>query len=300
MRKLFLLAALFIPSLASSLDIKEWSGGLGYAYRNDSLNWSISGGEEGPNILSELKWEGLHANLVSSYFQLTTCSNIYVRANGCYGKIFHGTNYDSDYAGDNRTFEFSRSIANAGKGELFDLSAGIGYLFSWPCSKAVFAPLAGAAWNEQHLQLFDGQQLIPEWGRIFDLHSSYKTRWSSFWLGGDFAYAVACNITAFASFEYHWALYRGKGHWNLREEFLSDFKHRSCGHGTLAQAGVNYTFKGGWGIVLIAKYQDWRTRGGTHSVKVDIFDSEPETIKTGLNSVNWHSFQASILATYTY
>jgi Protochlamydia outer membrane protein len=285
---------------ASCLEIKDSSYSIGYTYREDRLSWDFAGPADTPNVLSELKWNDVRINQVTFATHLTTCNHLYFRGYADYGRIFHGKNRDSDYDENDRQEEFSRALSEAGRGEVFDLSAGVGYQWSWCCERIRLAPLVGLSWQEQHLRLYDGEQVIPFSEKIEDLHSSYKTRWWGPWVGVDFLGQVNCNFSLFASFEYHWVPYQGKGHWNLRDDIISDFKHESNGRGWVTQGGVNYNICGSWSITLLASYQDWCAKNGTHRIKVLNDELEVVTLKARLNDVNWSSFQASFLVTYSY
>lgn len=281
-------------------DIQDFSYSLGYTYREDQLNWNFAGPNDIPNVLSELEWNDLRINQVTFAASATTCNHFYFRGYADYGRIFHGKNRDSDYAKSDRQDEFSRTLAEAGRGEVFDLSAGIGYQWSWCCDRFRLSPLVGLSWQEQHLRMYHGVQVIPVKEKIDNLHSSYKTRWWGPWLGTDCIAQVSCNLTFFASFEYHWAPYQGKGHWNLREDFFNEFKHSSNGRGWVSQGGVNYHVCGNWSLTLLASYQDWSAKNGTHTIRAMNEEFEVVKFKARLNDVNWHSFQTSLLLTYSY
>lgn len=283
----------------TALQIADGEFALGYTFREDGLHWSIADIDNMPNILSELTWEDLRINQVSAFARAVTTKQLYGRAFADYGRIYHGKNRDSDYGEDNRKEEFSRSISNAGKGEVFDLSAALGYQFQFNFCRLRFVPLIGVSWEEQHLRLYDGIETLPEVEPIEGLHSSYKTRWYGPWLGFDLDYDLNENVTFIASFEYHWTVYRGIGHWNLREDLLTDFKHRSHGTGAKCQGGILYALSGNWNAAFLAGFETWSTTKGTHRVTIDTFEGI-EDIKTRLNGVFWHSFRLSAMLTYLF
>lgn len=288
----------FCPLNALQWEKEEFA--LGYTYRSDSLNWNIADVDDMPNVLSELSWKDLRINQISAYARGVTTKQYYGRLNGDYGRIFHGRNRDSDYAGNDRTDEFSRSISNAGRGEVFDLSAALGYQFQFFCGRFRFAPLVGVSWEEQHLRLFDGVELIPEIEPIKNLHSSYKARWYGPWMGFDLDCALTNQLAFYGMFESHWTVYRGIGHWNLREDLLTDFKHRSHGIGLKVQGGLIYALKRNWEIVLLAGYETWKAQKGSHRVTMNDFFGDAEEVVTRLNGVHWHSFRFSALLGYTF
>jgi hypothetical protein len=97
-------------------------------YREDKLRWNTGfpNGSD-PNILSELTWTDLKIATLGIGVKLYTRSNWEFELDLNYGKIFSGDNQDSDYLGNNRTLEFSRSNNNADKGVVIDASVNAGY-----------------------------------------------------------------------------------------------------------------------------------------------------------------------------
>lgn len=291
-----------LQSLAESVKDAEFD--LGYTYRRDKLKWSI-GSDDGPNILSELSWKNLYINQISAMGYLTTQDHFYLRGFADYGGIFHGTNQDSDFFGDNRTLEFSRSINKADKGEVFDLSAAIGREFDFLCNTLRLVPLVGYSWHEQHLRMMHGNQVLftPNpalTGPIDNLHSSYKTRWFGPFVGADLFYDISCNWSLFGTVEYHSVLYRGTGHWNLRNDFLDDFHHKAHGQGFTGAVGAKYTECGNWNLSLIAAFQNWKTRKGSHSVLLDLDNDGIVLAGATLNPVHWRSATLTAAAGYSF
>ena len=79
------------------------------------------------NVLSELTWDDLESYQVKFQGSLLIPNVIALRGIADYGWIFDGDNQDSDYAGDNRTYEWSRSNNSADDGDVWDVSLAIGY-----------------------------------------------------------------------------------------------------------------------------------------------------------------------------
>ena len=84
---------------------------LSAGYRVDDLDWSIAGNINGnnPNVLSELTWDDVESYQVKLQGNFVWPNIIALKGYVNYGWIFDGDNQDSDYLGDNRTLEFSRS-----------------------------------------------------------------------------------------------------------------------------------------------------------------------------------------------
>ena len=106
---------------------------LSTGYRVDDLDWNIAGDINGnnPNIISELTWKDLESFQLKMAGKTTFQQLLMLRGSLAYSWIFDGENQDSDYAGDNRTFEYSRSNNNSDEGNMLDASFGIGWQFTF-------------------------------------------------------------------------------------------------------------------------------------------------------------------------
>lgn len=280
-------------------------------YRHDELRWSTAGFDNTPNILSELKWEKLQLWQVRLRGKSLEVCGFYVRYSLSYGKIFDGKVQDSDYFGDNRTREFSRGYADAGRGEVFDTSFSFGYMLHFFCGLRI-APLLGTSYHMQNLHMYDGIQVVNSLsdflGKIKGLDSRYKSRWKGSWVGADLAWDIHSSCSILGTFEYHSAKYRAKSHWNLNPQFFDDFTHRANGHGTVVRIGAVYQMTPCILISLMLGSQGWRTGSGCESTKIrellrlpnDVFVERPVKYKTKLNKVKWTSYEIMLGLGYSF
>ena len=106
---------------------------LSAGYRVGDLDWNIAGDTAGenPNILSELTWSDLEIYQVKLRNVTIMHKILYFRGSLAYGWITGGENQDSDFNGDNRTLEYSRSNNSGDDGNVLDASLGIGYPFTF-------------------------------------------------------------------------------------------------------------------------------------------------------------------------
>jgi len=294
----------FSPAVVQSDCAKVDLGGYGFeievdtGLRHDQVNWNIAGPNNEPNVLSELEWNDIHSYQVGGTVEMATPYNQCLRLSGDYARIYHGTNRDSDYLEDDRQLEFSRSSANASKGHVYDLSLAWGYVIHY--KQLTLIPLLGISESEQHLTMYDGSQVIDtitegSLGSFIGLDSTYHTRWDSAWIGGEIAFEIGSCIKVIASVEYHWARYHGRGHWNLRTDFLEDFHHHASGDGQVYKLTGFYPINNNWSIGVKGKYQQWSTRRGVAHVTI-----EEGRFGVPLNRVNWKSYDASIVLAYRY
>lgn len=305
--KKILISLLYCTALSADLPNATLTWDFAAGYRQDDLKWSICGPYGRPNILSELQWTNLQIPEVSAQFKTTFCNYLYFRTYADYGWIVEGRNQDSDYHGNNRTMEYSRSVNKANCGHVWDASIAAGWTFPF-CDELLWInPLLGYSIHHQDLHLRSGKQVInteyPSFvGAFPGLNSTYNAHWKGFWGGLDVDYYFDCpyDVALRGTFEYHWnTMYDGSGHWNLRKEFLNNFSHRATGYGVIAGLGMDYDLLCGWLIGISGNYQNFWTNTGIERglVMVETFDSEGfvidrERIKVGtrLNKVEWRSW----------
>ncbi len=140
---------------------------LSAGYRKDDLDWSIAGDINGnnPNVLSELTWDDVESYQLQFQGSVVWPNIIAFRGYGNYGLIFDGDNQDSDYLGDNRTLEFSRSNNHTDDDYVLDASLAIGYPFRFGQAEiGTITPLLGYANHEQEMNTTDGKETIPDLG----------------------------------------------------------------------------------------------------------------------------------------
>ena len=280
---------------------------LSAGYRIDRLNWSIAGDLTGanPSVLSEYTWRDLETFQAGADFKALIHNTFYVRASVSYGWILGGSVQDSDFAGDGRTMEFSRSNNSAKGGNTLDGAVGFGYKFGR--GRIRWIPLLGYAYRGQNLTLTDGYQTIsvpvpgltpPPVGPIEGLNSSYDAQWRGPWIGMDLFVEVQQKLTLFATFQYHWARYEATADLNLRPDLAhpKSFEHPADGAGFLLGAGAEYAFKGPWVATLKAGYEKWSTDPGTDT----LYYAGGPVAQTRLNQVNWRSFALMLGLTYRF
>lgn len=267
-------------------------------YREDDLDWNIAGNIYGnnPNILSELTWEDLESYQLKLSGTVNVKNQIFLSGSVIYGMIYEGENQDSDYAGDNRTLEFSRSNNNADDGDLWDLSLGVGPRINFGLSYFSLVPMVGYSYHKQNLKITDGYQTIDEdppiaLGPFSGLDSSYETVWQGPWLGANLALNAMQPMWIFrevrfhVGFEYHWANYYAEANWNLREdlEHPKSFEHDASGYGLVWTMAARFFLSDRWSFCLSYDYHQWETDEGTDRV----FLSNGTMAVTQLNRVRW-------------
>lgn len=289
-----------VKKLKFGLDIEMSAG-----YRIDDLDWNIAGG--GVNVLSELTWDDLRIHQYKGGGRLTlplpqSSYALYIRGALSYGKIVEGENQDSDFNGNNRTLEFSRSNNDADNGDILDVSIGAGFQFKrrmvkskWTTS---FVPLIGYSYHQQNLRMTNGFQTIPVQAPIAGLNSTYDAEWKGLWAGFDLELTDGKKNSFMTSLEYHVVTYDAAANWNLRSEFAHpvSFTHEANGTGIVLNAGWSYLIRVNVSIKTTLEYQRWTTKSGIDTT----FLATGQSGITPLNEVNWESKALSLGLQYRF
>lgn len=303
---------------------------IGYSlvsgYREDRLNWNIAASSHppyyhgNPNVLSELKWENINIAQIGGKAEITSPNGWHFQGKVGYGFVSAGENQDSDYAGNGRSHEFSRSNNAANEGHTLDASIGAGYRFAWrdEDGKALLSaiPVAGYSYHEQNLAMRKGMQTVsnpsdfwcrypsdtpcagPRLGPFFGLDSRYSTQWHGPWLGLKAAALPFDWLDVYGQFEYHWANYYAKANWNLRQDFAHpySFKHYADGQGLMAEAGLRFRLALAWALELNAFYTAMQTDSGTDTT----YFRNGLALSTRLNKAQWDSWGANAGIRYKF
>ncbi len=268
---------------------------LGMGYRVDEYDWNIAGNTtlgNYVNVLSELTWKKIKIYQIKLRNRTSLKNVFHLRGSLGSGWIFAGENQDSDYLGNNRTLEYSRSNAHTGGSNVLDASVGVGYHFRLRRDKLLLTPLIGYSYHRQNLSITDGNQTVASQysspaGPIAGLSSSYKTEWYGPWIGLDVRHKFSQRHGVYLEIEYHWADYYAKANWNLRTDLAhpKSFEHDADGNGIAISAGFNFSLNPLWTLNLNYDYQKWSTDSGIDRV----FFSDETEHESRLNEVNWES-----------
>ena len=266
-------------------------------YRQDNFVWNKAGLNDFPNIISELKWENLRIQGLKGVLKHDMGKRHFLEASGGWGWIYSGANQDSDYDGDNRTDETSRSNNTADHGNVFDLSLALGWkLQDKPTRRTSL--LAGYAINSQNMTMTNGVQTIPPDGPFAGLNAAYKGLWRGPWLGISHEQTLDKKWTLTTRVEYHLPTYNGEAHWNLRTDLAHPVtnNHWANGQGFVASLGIDCKAGPNWRVGAWVDYTNYLARNGTD--QVNIVDGRHVQIR--LNEVRWDSWAFRIKASYLF
>jgi hypothetical protein len=285
---------------------------LSAGYRTDKLNWHIAGNIQGsnPNVLSELTWSDLTIYQLKLANRTVVRDRIYLRGHLDVGVVTSGDNRDSDYQGDDRTGEFSRSLNSVDGNHAWDGSLAIGPRFTFFGSSLDVCPLLGYAVSRQDLNIVDGFQAITPSpatlpiGPFPGLDSRYETRWKGPWLGMDLLFSAPCTAGPFTAIgviftaEYHWVDFNAEANWNLRPDFQHpvSFTQEAEGTGLVAGAKILFEADKRWGINMGMNVREMTTDAGLDRV----YFADGTTADTRLNEVRWRSFTFEAGVSYQF
>nr|WP_321465077.1 hypothetical protein [uncultured Desulfobulbus sp.] len=250
---------------------------LGAGYRWDNLRFNIAPLGGTPNILSELSFDDLESMTVSAGMRWSNSSNVYVRGGVDIGRTISGEVQDSDYYGDNRTLEFSRSYADGDGGSVLDADIALGYRFDLPLSgresTLQLMPVLGYSYHSQEVAMTNGVQVIADYGfgvelgPFTGLDSNYDAHWAGPFIGLDMELALNRQHALLASFEYHWIDYEADADWNLRSDFAHpiSFEHDSEGDGVVASITYRYTPNPKWFWTVGFTYSKFEADAGGYT-----------------------------------
>jgi hypothetical protein len=267
--------------------------------RRDHVEWNIAADYSGgtPDILSELIWSDLEAPFVGLEGDYLLSRRWRVGGLLRVGSIVAGSNRDSDYMGDHRTREFSRSVNGADSGSLLDLRLRASYMLtqagSWRLSGRF-----GASVSQQYLRITDGYQAVatpgitPPVGAFDGLHSTYDTTWAGGWGGLGLDYRSSANWWWFGHADLHAAAYYARANWNLRHDFQHpvSFEHLAPAVGVELGTSAGYAVTPEMTLTLGLTYRRFLADDGYHTVHF----ANGQDGGSQLNEVHWESYEAAV------
>ncbi|MBU0674798.1 MAG: TonB-dependent receptor [Proteobacteria bacterium] len=275
-------------------------------FSSGEFDWNIAGdlNGENPKILSELSWTDLSILQVGAQGRMILKKDHWklggvARGRLVYGAIVAGQNQDSDYDGDNRTREFSRSNNLSDSGGVWDVTLGVGPVFFLKGETFTISPLAGFSYHSQDLRMNDGYQTISEGGYapagyvqqpvgpFHGLDSSYLAEWEGGWLGCDLEYISSDSLKVYGGVEVHLVHYHAEADWNLRPDLnhpVSFIQESDEAIGFREIVGVSLG-EGRLRVKLEFNYERWHAQNG----KDTVYFTDGSRAVTRLNEANWES-----------
>lgn len=275
---------------ASAFDL-EFNTGIGNS--QGTLSWNISGGDGGPNVLSELTYGDVN------FRQFTMSSSLKIKrgwladhdlmVSYSTGTANEGTVQDSDYDGDNRTQEYSRSLSSAVDSSMQDINLGLARRIHLDRYQTL-RPMVGYTRKTQNMLMTEGVQTIntdnPSAIGPFrgTLKSTYDTEWNNLWVGLGWNLETQHHQLGLIA-RYEWLDYAAVADWNLRSDFAHPKSFEQSASGNGYGLALDYAFKFNQTIALWINWQQkrWNTDPGQDTV----FFADGSRGTTQLNEVSW-------------
>ncbi len=285
-------------------------------YRLDELDWNIAGPNGSPNIISELTWRDIELMTLNVGVKRYSSENWMTGFEASYGYVFNGDNQDSDYSGNNRTQEFSRSNNNSDSGMAIDASVYAGYKLKLVEKNELalyLIPKVGFSYASQFMRIKGGNQTLsepaPEFGITEDklmplgpfsgLDSKYDATWFGPWLGLESELELGRSLQVSLNLEYHYAYYDATADWNLRSDFQhpESYTQEAEGYGLVSNIEAKYLLSKKSSVLFSVDYEDWNAdKGGEQNFK---FANDSE-VSSKLNEVNRRSKGVNIGFSYAF
>lgn len=292
----FLSAVAISPALAQAPFDLRVSSGVGNQTSN--LQWSIADdptGQTGPDVLSELTYRDLQFSVFHAAGELNInhgrLRNTLLFLDYQTGQADDGEVQDSDYDGNGRSQEYSRSLSSAEESSLDGFTAGVGYRFAINTYNSL-TPLAAFTRQSQDLIMTQGRQVVDTYNPrnlgAFrgTLNSSYLTEWTGGWAGLRWNLETRDHILAL-TFKNFWLDYHAEADWNLRNDFAhpKSFEHWAAGTGTGFDLSYQYRFSRYFSMRADLYQQRWETGTGQDTV----YFADGTSGGSQLNEVSWDS-----------
>jgi hypothetical protein len=263
-------------------------------YRNDELRFTIDGA--GVDVISELDWDDVRSAGLQVEGRVRLPGPFELRGDFAYGRVYDGRLRDSDYAGNGKTLEFSRSRSDTERGSTLDASLALGLPFSGRRWLAV--PLLGVSYSEENYNLRNGVQIVPAVGPFGGLDSDYETRWLGVLWGAELHWLPGEEWDLMARVTSRHSDYEAEGHFNLRSDLAQprSFGQSTIGRGSSLELQVKRDLGAGVSLDLSTRWDRWDTRHG----KMEFFFSSGGSSRQGLNEVELDSVRVALGLGYSF
>lgn len=276
--------------------------GISTSVSSEKLQWSIASdtsGKKTPNILSELTYQDLtfkHLTVWGSWQPINGyLANWQVGVSYSWLKANEGTTQDSDYDGDYRTDEYSRSYSDSSDSYGNHLEIWLKRSKNLTLSdefRVTLNPKIGYRYRRRHLTMQDGVQVIntryPSAVGPFkgELDSYYQARWYGMDVGLETQLHYGRHEFS-ADFELHMYRYYAEANWNLRKDFKHPLSFAHWAHGYGKRATLSYSFNFSEQLKLTASV--YKAYTNSNSGDDIVYFQSGEEAKTQLHGVDWQA-----------
>jgi len=264
---------------------------VGGGYRRDELKWKTFPSYD-PGRQIEERWQNVGIGIIEANAQFLACEHFLLKVDFDYG--WFTKSGSQKYFADGGIQE-NINYKSTPKGNVYDLSGGLGYQFNFDCTRISFAPLAGYSYHQQRFKSrVYTNVFLPASEKIL-AHNDYKFRWSGPWVGFALAYQASCELQLFVDYYYHWARFRGtvKEHFAFSLGGLPSHLRSNRAYGNEFRCGGIYTFCDFWYVGVEFDYKQFCGNKGKSIV-------ENIDAVSALRSLDWKSSTLTLNIGYEF
>jgi hypothetical protein len=267
---------------------------LSGGYRTFDLNWNTAGDLQGrnPNIFEEMSWTNVTAyqTSIGASFLIGPAS---LRGVLEYGQIQSGNHRSSEYAGDDRTDEQLRSSNGTDAGKIFNWVGAVGFRMQSLTGAWRLTPEIGYSYNEQELNIIDGNQVIPSngpnAGPYPGLDSEYVSEWTGPFVAARGSWKFCPRWVMHAHVDYHLVDFQATGTLNLTNNVD---RYTQDAEGDAIGVGFNVSYQPLQRLIFHAgiEWEEWQAKNGNDRLHF----TDGQVSDTKLNEVNMTSIVYSV------
>ena len=260
---------------------------VGGGYRNDNLKW-----KHHPDDATSIqeKWSNIGMGIVEANANFLACEHYLLKADFDYG-WFNDSGHQTYkvFDTDVLTDDWKAKV----RGNVYDISGGVGYQFNFDCYRASLAPLVGYSYQYQRFKSHKYRDILDEGSDSEFFKNTYTYRWRGPWVGAAFVWQPCCDWLLFFDYAFHWSRLRAK----IDEHFLlgqraATLKFNTA-YGNEFTVGANYVFCDWWFMGVKFNYkQFWANKGCLHGHE-DEDDSRTRDL-------DWISYNVTLDIGYTF
>lgn len=247
-----------------------------------------------PNILSELTYTGIKSQgyglQLAGLRKVSSDLAFYYELAHTDTGIKSGNVQDSDYSGDNRTGEFSRSYASVEDNGTNSTSYLLGAKTRWFGTHGHYITVfLGHDLTDMNLTATNGIQAIPYEASgvvLTGLNTEYNAKFSSQFYGFGTEHVFKWGTIGLL-YDIRISDYRAKGNWNLRDDLAhpTSFADSGSGKGKRLKLDYSYPLDQSWDVFL-----NWlKVENEVHNGFNQVFLATGESSVTTLNNVSLES-----------
>ena len=262
---------------------------IGGGYRRDDLKWRTFPAAN-PGRQVEERWQNIGLGVVEANAQFLVCEHFLLKADFDYG-WFTNSGHQRYFA--NGGVGENVAIKSRPRGNVYDLSGGLGYQFNLDSVRISFAPLAGYSYHQQRFKSRSYENLLNPIAEDLLYHNGYKFRWSGPWVGFALVYQATCEFLVYVDYSYHWARFRGtvKEHFLIGE--LPSHLRSNRAYGNEVTVGGVYTFCDYWFVGVRYNFKQFCGHKGSSNI-------ENDSERSALRNLDWKSSTVTLDIGYSF